>query len=285
MRASPCRLLAIDLDGTLLRATGEISPRNRDALHRAHQAGMKIVVCTGRCFAETRPVLQDIGLDLDAVVTVSGAVVSDAASGRTLARSVLCSDLGVELVHWLRERGYAVLWVHDADQAGFDGFLLDGPHLHEALERWLHTSPCRVDRVRELPQVAFDPVRVTVLDEPGLLEPVAGELGRRFGPRVSYNYLGIRNYTVGLLEVFAAGVTKWRGIAELCRRWEIDPAATVAIGDDMNDLDMIRCAGLGVAVANARPAIVAAARRVVSHHEADGVGELIDDLLREGIRL
>ena len=93
----PCELLAIDLDGTLLDSSHRVPPENRAALHAAHAAGIRIVLCTGRSFPETRPVLDEIGLDLDATVTVFGAVLTDVRTGRTLERLPFTLDLAYRL--------------------------------------------------------------------------------------------------------------------------------------------------------------------------------------------
>ena len=83
--ASSFKLLAVDLDGTLLDSAHRVPARNRAALHRAHQAEIKIVLCTGRSFTETRPILDEIGLDLDASVTAGGAILTDVATSKTIA--------------------------------------------------------------------------------------------------------------------------------------------------------------------------------------------------------
>ena len=81
-------------------------------------------------------------------------------------------------------------------------------------------------------------------------------------------------------EAFDAVVDKWYGIEKLCRRWRIDPGRTVAVGDDVNDLPMIQNAGLGVAVANAKPAVKQVAAQVVAANDEAGVADLIEQLPR-----
>src|SRR5215510_2332090 len=135
------QLLAIDLDGTLLDSRSRVPSRNREALHRAHEAGMKIVLCTGRSYTETRATIREIGLDLDATVTVGGALLTNVADGRTIERVPIHRTLAGEVAGWFRERSYAILWLHDADEAGFDGFAIDGPRRHAAIDRWLKLSP------------------------------------------------------------------------------------------------------------------------------------------------
>jgi 5-amino-6-(5-phospho-D-ribitylamino)uracil phosphatase len=272
-------LLAIDLDGTLLDSQHLLPPKNREALHRAHQAGMKIVLCTGRAFTETRPVLERIGLDLDAAVSVFGALVTEVASGRTLERTAIPLDVAHAATEWFQTQGFPVLWLTDAYEAGSDGYVLAGPRRHPAVDQWIERSPCVVENVERLPAGCAAPVRLSIIEEREVLEEVSDRLRGAFDGRLTHNVLHAPPYRLSLIEAFAPGVNKWYGIEKLCRRWGIDTTRTVAVGDDVNDLDMVRCAGLGVAVANARPAVQAVADRLTASNDDCGVARLIDELL------
>lgn len=272
-------LLAVDLDGTLLDSQHRLSQRNRDALHRVHQAGLRIVLCTGRSFPETRPILEDIGLDLDATVTVFGAVITDVPSGRTLERTPIRLDVACQVTDWFSRRGFAVLWLNDGEEAGFDGYVIDGPRRHSAVDRWVQRSPCRISCVAHLTGDVYPPVRISIIDEPEVLVEVSAELGQEFDGRLRHNLLRAPAYDLTIIETFAPQVSKWYGIQWLCQRWGIDAVRTVAVGDDVNDLDLVRSAGLGVAVANAHPDLKRVAGRTTADNDSDGVAVLIDELL------
>lgn len=94
-----------------------------------------------------------------------------------------------------------------------------------------------------------------------------------------FNELRVPSAHVTVLEAFAAGVNKWTGIRRLCDAWGIDPQRTVAIGDEVNDVDMLRNAGLGVAMGNARPEVQSAARVVTASNEECGVAQLVERVL------
>jgi hypothetical protein len=279
--ATTYRLLAIDLDGTLLDSQHGLPPRTRAALHAAHERGLKIVLCTGRSFTETRPILDDIGLDLDATITVGGALLTDIARGETIASTAIAPALAQESTQWFLQRGYVVLWLGDASVAGFDGYVIDGPRRHPAIDRWIETTPCQMRCVVATPADDQAPLRITVVDDIDVLDDVSTAFQRVFERRLTYNVINVPMYGFTVLEAFAASVDKWVGITQLCQRWGIDPRQTVAIGDDVNDLPMIRNAGLGAAVANAKPAVKSAARQVVASNEQCGVAELIEKLLRD----
>jgi len=275
------QLLAIDLDGTLLDSEHRLPPRSRAALHAAHEAGLKIVVCTGRSFTETRPILDQIGLDLDAAVSVGGALLTDVATGKTIDYTAIKPDVARESAAWFLRRGYTVMWLRDASTVGFDGYLIDAARRHPAIDRWLDMTPCHMRIVNTLPDDGEPPLRITVVDDIEVLDIVSAEFKRVFDGRMTNNVIKVPTYGFTVLEAFDAAVDKWYGIEKLCRRWKIDPRRTVAVGDDVNDLPLVQQAGLGVAVANAKPAVKTAAARVVASNDDCGVADLVRQLLAD----
>lgn len=278
-RARSYDLLAIDLDGTLLDTSHHVPARNRAALHAAHEAGYKIVVCTGRSFTETRPILAEIGLDLDAAITVGGALLTEVASGRTLEAAAIPLEIARDAAGWLLERDYAVMWLRDAYTAGFDGYIINEARIHPAIQRWFKMTPCEMRATDDPPLKGESPLRLTVVDDIAALDRISEEFGRTFDGRLTHNVIRVPTYGFTVLEAFAASVSKWNGIIRLCERWALDPRRSVAVGDDVNDLPMIRAAGLGVAVANAKPAVLQAAALRVAANDDCGVAELIEQLL------
>lgn len=269
-------LLAVDLDGTLLGPDGKVPARNRDALHQAHESGLKIVLCTGRSFSETRPILDSIGLDLDATVTVGGALITDVATGRTIESTPIPRALAVELLTWYRQRAYTVLWLHDCSTEGYDGFVIAGENRHAAIKVWLDWSPCNMREVSSPPANTPDPLRLAIVDSPSALRVVARDLASAFGERQSHNLIDVPAYRFTVVETFAPNVDKWQGILKLCRRWGIDPRRTAAIGDDVNDLPMLRQAAISAAPASAKPEAIAAARATVCQHSEGAVADFIE---------
>lgn len=279
MSISNYQLIAIDLDGTLLDSHGKLSSRNRESLHRAHERGMKIVLCTGRSFVETRSTLESIGLDLDAAITAGGALITDVASGNTLESQPIEAALAREAAEWLSDGRYAVLWLHDRNTAGDDGYVLDGPRRHAAIDYWLSRSGCVMRPLTDWAAIRHGPLRITILDDDAALRDISTRFDESFAGRMTHNIIDVPAWNFTVLEAFAARVSKWAAIESLCRRWSIPVSATVAVGDDVNDLPMIRNAGLGVAMGNGRPAVKAAAHRTVGRNDDHGVAELLDWLL------
>ena len=86
-------------------------------------------------------------------------------------------------------------------------------------------------------------------------------------------------YTGFILELSPAGVTKWSGVRHVAEGWGIAESEICAVGDDVNDIPMIRAAGLGIAMGNAQPAVKAAADRIAPTHDADGLAQVVEWLL------
>ncbi|MBL8880510.1 MAG: HAD-IIB family hydrolase [Phycisphaerales bacterium] len=272
-------LIAIDVDGTLLDTSHRVPPAHRDALHRAHDAGLRVVICTGRSYPEIRAILDHLSIEFDATITVSGALVSHAATGRTLSVNAIEPSAAARLHTWLRELGYAVLWLANRAECGHDGYALAGPRMHAGHRNWLDKTPCVVHPVETLPPNPAAALRLSVIDDRPALQVVAGDLVRRFAGEFSHNLLDAPSYRLTVLEILAAHVSKWRAIESLCGVWGIDTRRTAAVGDDVNDLEMVRRAGLGVAMGNAVPAVRAVARRTTLTNDEGGLAVVIDDIL------
>lgn len=282
MRRTPHNydLIALDLDGTLLDRRDTVPERNRAALHRAHEAGIKVVLCTGRAFTETRPILGAIGLDLDATITVFGALLTDARSGATLDATPMDDGTAHDVAAVFAAHGYPTVWLCDRYAHGYDGVEFDAPRRHRGYDTWRRWTNCEIRAIPHARAVALPPaLRVSIIGEECDLEQIGDDLRRSVGERVVFNTLRIPSAGVFVVEAFAAGVSKWSGIEKLCRRWDIDPRRTAAVGDEVNDVEMIRAAGLGVAMGNANPLVKEIAGHITATNEDCGVAAVIDRVL------
>lgn len=274
------RFLAIDVDGTLLDTSDRLPPANREALHRAHEAGLFVCLCTGRCYAETRPVMDRIGLDLDAAVCVFGAIVNDARTGETLHRWPIPQRTARRLIEFFSARGHSVFVLQDPTEAPTDYYIVNGVRETVAVDRWLAQAPTTCHRVADWPADAPEPVRIGVIEQPEYAPALAAELTAAFGPNeVKSNTIFAPNYGLHVVECFAPHVNKWHAIERLARDRGIHAAEVVAVGDDVNDIEMIRSAGLGVAMGNAVEAVRAVARvRTGTNNEA-GLAAVVNRML------
>lgn len=274
------RLAAIDIDGTLLNTAQQVPARNLEALRKAHAAGMELCLCTGRSLTETLPVAESTGLALRYAVLVFGAIVADLRTGQTLSRATLADDLTAALVDHFRSRGYPILLLYDVSEAGLDYRVLDGERNAAAYRQWLEVAPTRAEWCRQLPKAGPQPIRIGIIEAPEGIEQAIGEVRSEFpATAAKINAIYAPNYGFHVIECFAPQVNKWHGISVLCDRLGIAGSQVVAIGDDVNDVEMIAQAGLGVAMGNAVEAVRAVARRQVPDNNACGLAVLLEDLL------
>lgn len=274
------RLLAIDLDGTLLNSGSELSKANREALHRAHEAGLVICICTGRNLVEAQPVIEQIGLDLNAGVFVFGAVVADLASRSILHRNPLSASTADRLVRYFTGTGHHVLVLYERSEAGCDYLLVEGGRNGDAYEKWLAITPSRAERTAVWQPRPCAPLRVGIIEHPDRIEETMLRVRAAFAAHeAKINSIYAPNYRLHVVECFAPQVNKWYGLTQLADRLGIAPSQIVAVGDDVNDLEMIANAGLGVAMANAIPAVRSTARHQTASNDRDGVAVLIHHIL------
>jgi Cof subfamily protein (haloacid dehalogenase superfamily) len=257
------RLVASDLDGTLLRSDGTISERSRAALAAATDAGVAIVIVSAR---GPRGVVEvaETGNFGGRAICSNGAIVIDLETGRVHAFRPIETEVAIALVHALRERlpgiRFAVEGHEFAHEPGF------------AAWNWKPPAGTRVDDVVEL----FDsPTAKLILrheqHEVDVIAAVARELAAdRADVAVSGPWA---------VEVTAAGVNKAAALAELCEELSLAASDVIAFGDMPNDVPMLAWAGHGVAVANAHPEALEIADEVTASNDADGVALTLERLL------
>ncbi|MCL2329768.1 MAG: HAD family hydrolase [Phycisphaerae bacterium] len=274
------RLLAIDLDGTLLNSRNQLSSGNREALHRAHEAGLIVSLCTGRNLAESRAVIEQIGLDLNAGIFAFGAIVADLAAGKTISRTAMSPELASRLISHLSGQGFPMLVLYDAAEMGYDYYFVEGQHNRAAYEQWLSFTPSRTERRSSWTPQAHAPLRVSVIVEPDRIKQTMADLRAKFdSTQTKINSIYAPNYQLHVVECFAPNVNKWFGISQLAAQLGIAHEQTAAIGDDVNDVEMISSAGLGVAMGNAIPAVVQVSQLQAPTNDQDGVAWLINRIL------
>jgi len=270
----PVRLFATDLDGTLLRSDGTVSDRTRAALRAAADAGLVVVFVTGRPPRWLDDVVEETG-HLGVAVGANGAVIYDMAREHVVRTHPLIPDEMRAIAGELRAGFPSVSF---AVEYGL-GFAAEPDYVHE----WA-INP-RVDRrgnpipppmVAALYEITAEPALKLLAKDRGadpdaFLDAAVGLIGDRATLTHSSSF--------GLLEISAAGVTKASGLAEVAASHGVARDEVVAVGDMPNDVPMLAWAGRSYAVANAHPAVVAAADEVVGANDDDAVAELLEALL------
>lgn len=275
----PYRMIAIDLDGTLLSPEGRVSAASRAAVQRVVSAGLRVCFATGRNWTESQGILDAVG-HRDVAVFVGGAMVIDARSRRTLHRTVMHPSLASEVCEVLESLGHAALALQDTGRTGVDYLVTADVELNEATRNWMHVTSAKVNVVHHLPGHSHEhTIRVGICAAKDEVERVQAVLRERFGERVLCQVLYVPAYAVQVLEVFDPAVNKWQAVMYVAGQHGIRAEEIVAVGDDINDLSMVAGAGLGVAMGNAKPEVLAAAKRVIRSNEEDGLAEFLTGML------
>lgn len=274
------RLLALDIDGTILHPGGEITDAVRKAVGEALRAGLRVVLCTGRRYRSTLPIARSLGL-AGPVVVHNGALVKDTAAGRTLEASYLDVEVQVEVRAALRTQGPPLVYV---DGWPDEDVLTErhGP-VHPNQATYLdHYGPhCRF--VPDLEAAArTDVVMMGVVADAAAIEALRPRALDALGERVRAHALRNPKSGAHSLEILAPGTGKWPALRRLAAAEGIAPHEIAAVGDDRNDVDLVAGAGLGIAMGNAAPEVAAVADLVVAGNDRDGAAEAIEAVLREG---
>jgi 5-amino-6-(5-phospho-D-ribitylamino)uracil phosphatase len=273
------RLLAIDIDGTLVNSRHELTPVVRAALKRAGEAGIHVVLATGRRYSHALPLLETLGIDVP-VVTASGALVKNPADHRTLYQAQFDRASLLEALALMDRCGFDPALCGDTYAEGFDFYHARTEARTPELAGYFALNPGRGRLWPELitnpPPAVFAGFTMGTLEQMIALE---AELQRKLAGRLHCHVLRSPRYTGFLLELSPEGVTKWSGVQHLAGGWGIDDAEICAVGDDVNDIAMIRGAGLGIAMGNAQPSVKAAADRIAPTHDEDGLAQVVEWLL------
>jgi HAD superfamily hydrolase (TIGR01484 family) len=272
-------MIAIDLDGTLLSPTGEVSPRSKAAVHRALSAGLLVCFATGRNWTESRTVVEAVE-HYGSAVFAGGAMVMDTGREVTLHRMMMDPALARELCGHLEAQGHAVLALQDTETAGCDYLVTGQAELNDATVQWMGVTRATVRRVPRLADHNHGhTVRVGIVAPREAVQHSARTLAAAFGGRIVQQSLYVPSYRVEVLEIFDPAVNKWQGILHVAARHDIRPEEIIAVGDDVNDLPMLEGAGLGVAMGNARPEAKAVAKLVIGSNAEDGLAQFLEDLV------
>lgn len=287
-------LIAIDLDGTLLDSCRRVSRVNVAAVHAAREAGIQVVVCTGRGLVESAEALSAIA-QTDPVVVAGGSIISCPVTTRTLHRFSLNRTFVERAVPRLVSHGHPVMILKDPIEAGYDYLIVHGEEKHEldpVTQWWFEKMKVRVRYVEHLHEDEHPEhsVRLGVCALSGVLEAVHGDIHASFGEDATMHHFPAvlepqhqdripPGQKLHILEVFDRTASKWSAIRWLADQRGIPTERICAIGDEINDLSMIRGAGLGVAMGNAVPSVKSAAARHTRTNDEDGVSHAIHNIL------
>lgn len=273
------RLIALDLDGTLLNSDKALTPRNRAALEAASGAGILIVPATGRFYKGMPAVIRDLPF-VRYVITINGAQVFDARSGESVYSAEIPTDEAVAFY----EYADTLPVIYDCYVDGW-GYMTAS--MQERVEEY-GMLPFQVKMMRELRSGV--PELKAWLREGGR-RPQKMQLFTReasFRDELlqtlseKYPQFAVSASLPNNIELNSRDADKGRALLTLAAKLGLSREQTMAFGDGLNDLTMIEAAGAGVAMANGHPKVKASADLIAENCDADGVAKVIEQLLHGG---
>lgn len=270
----PIRLLALDIDGTIVGDDLVLHERTIRAVTEARRMGVHVSIVTGRMTSSAAGFARQLGL-AGPIVGYQGAIArilpadGDPGLGRILWHRPLAADVARRIVRWTRDAGLEphfndlerlVLPADDPRADDYSAFVGGRLTLVPDLDAWLDEHPT----VTKVIAVGGEPVP------------------RRVYPSAVETFGRVSEVTVShprFLEFVAPGVTKGAALCRLARRQRIPMAQVMAIGDQLNDLEMIAAAGHGVAMENAPAEVRSVARYVAPHVDEQGAARMIEELV------
>jgi Cof subfamily protein (haloacid dehalogenase superfamily) len=272
-------MIAIDLDGTLLRGDGTMGERTRLALQAAISRGVKVVICTGRRFRTTLPILSELQLAVPVIVH-GGLLIKDAGTYETLYHSYLPTDFTRAALHFLKSHSATPIVYVDLFAQGIDIYLDNERDGHPFHLKYLERNRPNCHFVGDVSQVLCpQTIHIGTLADRKSLESLNLRVEREFGSSVRHQVMNNTNEEGAFLELMSPGNSKWRALSRLIEREGYTPEQVIGIGDEVNDLEMITHAGLGVAMGNAIPAVKAVAQYVTHSNEEDGVAHVVEQFV------
>jgi hydroxymethylpyrimidine pyrophosphatase-like HAD family hydrolase len=280
------RLLVLDIDGTLTDSSHEVPPVARAAVARVVAAGVRVMLATGRRYRDALPIARVLGVDVP-LVSASGALVKRPSDHATLSRAAFAPGVLEGVVRLVVGRGYEPILYSDSYAQGFDFHCRsladsadDSGVSGGGLREYLGRNRVLADVVHDLHESPPEGVFAGFVMGPhAAMSSLEAELAATFPGSLSLHTIKSPRYRDWMCEIAPVGVTKWSGVREVAAAWGIRPTEICAVGDDVNDLPMIREAGLGIAMGNARPEVQAEADVVVGTNDAGGLAEVADLVL------
>jgi len=265
------RLIAIDLDGTLFNSQQQVTSTNKQALHRALESGIRVAIVTGRGRHGAERALDMLGMELPYVCS-AGALAREGRTGPALYAHVFHRPKDLRLLFDFARRSGAGL-VADLPEGHAIWF---GPDtMSEAMDPMSASDARRSLRTFD-PEKDLDlPIlKITVVAEVEILQQ-AEKLIREECPALHPIYSGLK-----YIDITAQGVNKGTALKALAGHWELQPDQIAAIGDQEIDIEMLKYAGLPVAMSNAVEPLKRAAKWIAPSHDEDGVAWALDEIMR-----
>ncbi len=285
---TPIRMIAVDIDGTLLPSFGTtISERNRAALRAAEAAGILIVIATGRRQTYAQPVVDPIGLGPRNIMLSSNGTVVRTFAGELIERTLLKASTAEKLCSALRPFGQTMVFTFDRESAA--GLVVENLNaLHEQIAKWVEANRPYLLEVQPL-ELAFadgeEPIQGMLCGPVALVRKAEAALAASaLSGELEFHRTEYPQRDLGILDLLPPGCSKGTALARIAGAHGIHAAEVMAIGDNLNDMDMLDYAGQALLMKNASPEMLAMAETrgwvlTEASNDDDGVARAIEAVL------
>lgn len=271
------KMVVMDMDYTLLPKDKQITKRSREALAKAMEKGVKVVLATGRIYTSARVYAKLIGIHTP-IIASNGAIIREEITNDTIYKSILPDEMIKEMVRLCRQEGlychlYTMKTVYTEKIA----------NISKSYEKWNATLK---DEEKIDIQVLSDIEEVIQKEKGNILKAVVVDEDSEKIMRIRNEILETGKVSVSQslkdnLEVMNYGVSKGNSVKILSEIYGIEREEIIAMGDNENDISMIEYAGLGVAMANAEECLIQRADYITDSCEEDGVAKVIEKFILE----
>ena len=254
------KLVAIDLDETLLGPDHLISARNAEAIGKVRALGVKVCIASGRMHESTLAFANALELETP-IISYNGAMVKDFRTGEVWLHTPLAAEPAQVVMDFCEQNNLQLnCYTHDR---------LYSKEETDWLKLYLDRTGSPWEIRPDFPEFlrGVSPTKLLIVNTPEYTDSLVPYFKEIFGDTVY-----VVKTTDEYLEFLSPAASKARALAFVAERYSIAQSETVAFGDSYNDIPMVEWAGLGVAVGNAKPAVIAVADKVVLRSAEDGVG-------------
>jgi hypothetical protein len=288
------KLIALDIDGTLITSHYTITARTRKALRAAMDSGMKVTIATGRFYHSARHIARSIGINAPLVCN-DGALIKDVSTGKTSFFKPLPMEIARDIL-WIASKyrsfkvqifmeDYKIFAGKDYRRTQIGRFIrfsrrYSAVGCYNYLRDFVFVPVKNAGNLTGAVEIMKEPpAKIVVYADPDELDIFKKEITEKFGDSI-FLTTAIKN-TVDILN---GEVSKARGLAVLAESLGIKREEIIAIGDNINDVLMLEYAGLGVAMGNAQEMVKSRADYVTAGNDEDGIALFVEKLLQKKVR-
>ena len=279
----PIRLVAIDIDGTLLDPQFQISRRNLNALRAAHESGITIMLATGRRHDYALPVVHELGIPVW-LISSNGALVKSSSGERFYADRLPVPTARKLIDHMDHFRGNAVLTF---DRTGHNALILEREHaLHLSISRWIEKNSAHISFISPLEDALIeDPIQAMYCGSVERMKAAQERLRQaHFQDEITILRTQYDHRDLCILDILNRDCSKGHALRRWADHHGIPREQIMAIGDNYNDLEMLEFAGLPVIMGNASEELRQSGWRVTASNAENGVAAILEEVLKAGFQ-